>query len=1366
MPPLSGEYLIPPAVGSIARELGAINVEEYYVVMGADGGILERAPLPSQPKILTLNNAAVFVFRSFYHIDPWARAPRYVVSAEGLSPVSPSLCYWRLPAYNNEHGEYAQIVVYAEGETHIYIDWGANGSLDDSIIISNGVYTITSKDYPSATFAVHVEGLMTCSATYIGAWDFHLDTATERRSTVPILSKVITTTTTPVEMPLQVYVNASTAHVLIPYSSDMWLEIFMGDGPMIGRIAEKYFDKIVEGPTTWHYTSGDWYIAGAEYLATVDGYPQFKLVKHFAAARMGDLVVAVIKYTNVGEEVTLTQWWSHIHEGTDGLEARVVPPGYTFSAEWESQHIDDARALLEETELYIGGQYYGALSEQSLWDSLPPDDVKLIRGSSLVVIKPLNELSTTNQIQLVTNNYWFAGQVLASAQLDFQHAEVTLESGGEAQYVYVITLGREPTQRDIDEAAKILPKLLETPQQTTTTTTKTTTTTPITTTTTVTTTTTTPLTTTTTSPVTITQVTTTTISTPTAYITIHSEYGSLFYRGFNLNNTFFVEINGGEVLNVSGTIDGRYELSFSYNESLGMWESIFNPGVLERGPHILAVNATLTSGSIVAGEYRFYVIDPPPFIRNIIDLGPFANENFSIGFSVEFNVLGSWSYWDKRYEIVIDVDIKWRPFRTNITSTQSEYIDKYVNGSWDFGTIEFEARFALSSDGSMRISGTLYKEFEAEIMSVKINGKGYATVSGSWIIDWGNSSIDLDFLELIIGLSVSGSKTLPTPWGIETPIGSVGVTITISPSISGDLTIIFTPTDNKSEYLFNLLPLKVADVRGDIKGSIIVSGQIGGKFRAGSGAGLYAGVAGILGAGVFLHPFNELMRGGGIVGEVDAFVVIYYIIGKYQRMFTLLGPGLIYSWGNLTADDIETLLELTNRLKDIGGLIDWINGSWSGYIVENYSIGGDYSAAYHGNALYIYYTYTLPNGSSWIKGYKLVDRDLIDLPNPELEALGVASPYLFELDNGSLAMLYAIVPAGAHVSNDLQNLEILLQMCIWNDSSGKWYKPVNITVDGVVFSYISDGKYIYVIYSPSFNYDTTELRKYSLDGKLLYSKPYPGLLYINSVYGDKVYVTAINGSILEITPTSINVLSEARSVGFLRENNLNYILFVNKTLVIYNNTYSSTITLPETAIDAQPLIYNNTIYIICVTSDGIAIYRYTNDLKTTQTYTLLNITSVKTAVGESYLYILAQTIDDINSQTGDLALFIYQPREEQTTTNTTTTTITITSTTTVTTTVTTSIPITITSTYTTYAPTTITTGKTLTTTLAQPTTVTARETIATTTTIRETYATTIPTTITSRETATVTAADWTTTGIVAAILLLIGIAVGYAIKRK
>jgi len=135
-----------------------------------------------------------------------------------------------------------------------------------------------------------------------------------------------------------------------------------------------------------------------------------------------------------------------------------------------------------------------------------------------------------------------------------------------------------------------------------------------------------------------------------------------------------------------------------------------------------------------------------------------------------------------------------------------------------------------------------------------------------------------------------------------------------------------------------------------------------------------------------------------------------------------------------------------------------------------------------------------------------------------------------------------------------------------------------------------------------------------------------------------------------------------------------------------------------------------------------------------------------------------------------------------TATTTLTTTILSTVTTTQTTTVTSPYTVTVRETYTITIPTTTTVKETTTIreTITQPTTITSiatttvlqtTTTTATvekpfTTTVRETYTTIITTTTTSREITTVTAVDWITTGVIAAVLLLIGVAVGYIIKRR
>ncbi|PUA33204.1 MAG: hypothetical protein B7O98_01855 [Zestosphaera tikiterensis] len=137
----------------------------------------------------------------------------------------------------------------------------------------------------------------------------------------------------------------------------------------------------------------------------------------------------------------------------------------------------------------------------------------------------------------------------------------------------------------------------------------------------------------------------------------------------------------------------------------------------------------------------------------------------------------------------------------------------------------------------------------------------------------------------------------------------------------------------------------------------------------------------------------------------------------------------------------------------------------------------------------------------------------------------------------------------------------------------------------------------------------------------------------------------------------------------------------------------------------------------------------------------------------------------------------YPTLTETTTATTVTTTVTVTKTTTVTITEvkTTAAPATtVTETKTTTVPTTITTVrpttvvttevKTLTTTTAIPITIVQTQTLTQTTTTQTTITITTPKTETTTATQTIT--DWTTTGIVAVVLLVIGIALGYFIKRK
>jgi len=127
----------------------------------------------------------------------------------------------------------------------------------------------------------------------------------------------------------------------------------------------------------------------------------------------------------------------------------------------------------------------------------------------------------------------------------------------------------------------------------------------------------------------------------------------------------------------------------------------------------------------------------------------------------------------------------------------------------------------------------------------------------------------------------------------------------------------------------------------------------------------------------------------------------------------------------------------------------------------------------------------------------------------------------------------------------------------------------------------------------------------------------------------------------------------------------------------------------------------------------------------------------------------------------------YDPCVSGTTVTTTKTvtktdTVTITSTLTNTVTTTKATTVTVPTTYTTYIPTTTTVRETTTIreTVTSPTTTTFTLITPSTTTLTTTSTTTL------RETTTIVAVDWTTTGVIAVVLLVIGIAIGYIIKRK
>lgn len=121
---------------------------------------------------------------------------------------------------------------------------------------------------------------------------------------------------------------------------------------------------------------------------------------------------------------------------------------------------------------------------------------------------------------------------------------------------------------------------------------------------------------------------------------------------------------------------------------------------------------------------------------------------------------------------------------------------------------------------------------------------------------------------------------------------------------------------------------------------------------------------------------------------------------------TILGPGVIYKWGAITQSEIS---ELEHQLEEAAsefqlqavGASDWVNGSTYGLIASNLPLGYTYSAAPYNGSVYIYYTVTLPNGYAWINGVIFRGTYEYSAPLPKFNDLGVASPLLIQLPNGT-----------------------------------------------------------------------------------------------------------------------------------------------------------------------------------------------------------------------------------------------------------------------------------------------------------------------------------------------------------------------------
>ena len=216
---------------------------------------------------------------------------------------------------------------------------------------------------------------------------------------------------------------------------------------------KSYFVHTLEGPYVFNTTLGGWNVYGFTFISL----PTYgngsvvntthKLQKTMVIAYKGGKVIVLLYYRNLAPvSLKLNQYWSHIHKGVDGLSFTVFPSLFNPYTKATKEVIRDAYYIVGDTSLYVNGRYLGRLNSFGLWQVLPVGPITLINnaGRWSIQLIPMNNLSTTQQIQLVTNGFSINDVTIANSFFNIQHAEVVLMPNQSAQYVYSIGINTQP----------------------------------------------------------------------------------------------------------------------------------------------------------------------------------------------------------------------------------------------------------------------------------------------------------------------------------------------------------------------------------------------------------------------------------------------------------------------------------------------------------------------------------------------------------------------------------------------------------------------------------------------------------------------------------------------------------------------------------------------------------------------------------------------------------------------------------------------------------------------------------------------------------------------------------------------------------
>jgi len=707
-------------------------------------------------------------------------------------------------------------------------------------------------------------------------------------------------------------------------------------------------------------------------------------------------------------------------------------------------------------------------------------------------------------------------------------------------------------------------------------------------------------------------------------INVYSEYSGYFFTGFSVNNTFYVDTfyEDSIPISVTGTLAGE-TLVFNYNNTVGMWTASYDMGQLKSGKNILMVTTLYQNGEIFAKSYSINVLQAPKILLEIIRSGG-INVDVSLGSaSVLITFIAERTgYWNNSYLLIIDLDV-------SINLVRAQVDVPYIKGEYASPPLEFNLEFTLSSSGKFSVSGELSVEKEATLVSVPIFIQMSANAQGTFNVDFYEYTIELENIAVSISLSATGSYTLPTPLGISIQIGpyniNIGVTVEFVASVSGKVNIVFVSTDDRSKYFLRVLPVAPEELEGFVGLPFILTGQIGGGAQHGGRVGVWGWLQGACGFGTFLQLSSHPLKGYALAGAVRAGITVNLVAKRWSSVINLWSGSHIN--GDVSGEDLENLKGSINdvaTLYDYPPLgFDWINDSWTGIVGENLPNGYSYTSIEYENKTYIYYTYERLDGSAWIDGLIFSKLNASPAPLPKFSGAGVASPFLFKLTNGTPIMFWATAPT----LGDLSNLTIILQSS--QMQNGVWTNPVNVTNEGIVWAYTSDGKHIYVIWSPNLAsnlYSNTILKVFGINGSLLWEKALPNATALKGAVNGKVIVGFLNGTYSIVSAEEAINIGPVTEAGIIPETDLMYI-YAEGILRIFNQTKSIEIKLDKTY--AWPIVAYKKVAIVTYTPEKLELYIWNDSTSIKlREYRISNVTAISASSAKGVLYLYPYSFKD------------------------------------------------------------------------------------------------------------------------------------------